>query len=96
MFLDLRACIYKKNKLNWIKEQRHALHLDTLFPTKKKILYIKSFRTKNFWIRRHKTINREKAKNIFRSRFFRNFTHFLLDIKENNHKLSYFFLNVHK
>ena len=70
MFLDLRACIYKKNKLNWIKEQRHALQLDTLFLTKKKILYIKSFRTKNFWIRRHKTINREKAKNIFRSRFY--------------------------
>ena len=41
MFLDLRACIYKKNKLNWIKEQRHALHLDTLFLTKKKNLYIK-------------------------------------------------------
>ena len=91
MFLDLRACIYKKNKLNWIKEQCHALHLDTLFPTKKQILYIKSFRTNSFWIRRHKTINREKAKNIFRSRFFRNFKHFLLDMKENNHKLSYFF-----
>ena len=63
-----------------------------IFPTKKQILYIKSFRTNNFWIRRHKTINREKAKNIFRSRFFRNF----IDLKENNHKLLYFFLNVHK
>ena len=63
----------------------------------------RSFQRKNeFYILSHlgqttfgyaltKTINREKAKNIFRSRFFRNFTHFLLDLKENNHKLSYFF-----
>ena len=80
-FKDLHACIYKKNKLNLIKEQRHALHLDTLFPTKKQILYIKSFRTKNFWIRRHKTINREKAKNIFRSRFFLQFYAFFVRFK---------------
>ena len=54
----------------------------------------RSFQRKNeFYILSHlgqttfgyaitKTINREKAKNIFPSRFFCNFTHFLLDLKK--------------
>ena len=47
-FLDLRACIYKKNKLNWIKEQRHALHLDTLFLTKKKFYILSHLGQRTF------------------------------------------------
>ena len=90
-FLDLRACIYKKNKLNLIKEQRHALHLDTLFPTKKQILYIKSFRTNNVRIRHHKKHKSRKSEKHFPKSIFSQFYAFFVRFKENNHKLSYFF-----
>ena len=82
-FLDLRACIYKKNKLNLIKEQHHAVHdVVRSFQRKNKFYILSHLGQTTFGYAITKAINREKAKTIFRSRFFRNFTHFLLDLEK--------------
>ena len=70
MFLDLRACIYKKNKLNWIKEQRHALHLDTLFLTKKNFYILSHLGQRTFGYAVTKPLIEKKRKTFFQVDFF--------------------------
>ena len=61
----VNVCICTFKKFNWKKGLYIALHLDALFQTNKKYLYVVWVPTEKSWNRNWKTINREKSKKIF-------------------------------